>query len=138
MIPELLFFDGICNKLSLIVISHRPDKPDVFTFMVVCPQLLRNLPLVVADNLVGNLQDILGASVILLEFDYFNLIIIFSKKQDILDGCTPKGIDGLCIITHHAYIFMCRSQEFNNLVLSRIGILVLIDHDMAEFVLVFV
>ena len=138
MIPELLFFDGICNKLSFIVISHRPDKSDVFTFMVVCPQFLRDLSLVVTYNLVGNLQNVLGASVILLEFDYFNLIIIFSKKQDILDGCTPEGINGLCIITNYAYIFMCSSQEFNNLVLSRIGILVLIDHDMAEFVLVFV
>ena len=110
MIPELLFFDGICYKFSLIVIGHRSDKPDVFSFMVVCPQFLRYLSLIVTDNLVGNLQDVLGASVVLFEFDYFNLIVILSEEQDILDGCTPEGINGLCIITNYAYIFMCRSQ----------------------------
>ena len=47
-------------------------------------------------------------------------------------------VDGLRIIAHHAHIFMCRTQQFDHLILRGVGILVLIDEDVFEFMLVFV
>ena len=133
-----MFLNGISHKFSFVVVGHGTHQPDILTLLVVGPQFLWNLTLVISNDLIGHLQNILGASVILLQFDHFHFIVIFSEQKNILNGRSAESINGLCIITHHTYVFMGCTQQFYNFILSRVSILVLINHDMAELVLILV
>ena len=60
------------------------------------------------------------------------------KVQDILDIGPSELVNRLIIITHHAKIAVFGSQEAYQLKLGRIGILILIYHDITKpFLIIF-
>lgn len=71
MIAQLLFLYRICHEFAFVVIGHRTHEAYFFAFAIVGKQYFFNLPLVVADYLVGNVNDILGAAVVLFNFTTF-------------------------------------------------------------------
>ena len=136
MVAEFLLLYGVCYELAFIIVRSRSHQPDLLPMVVIGPQLLGDLPLVVADDLVGHLEDVLGGPVILLQFHEVHLIVILLELQDVLDGGPAEGVDGLRIVAHHAHVLVHGAQQFDHFILRRVGILVLIDQDVAEFVLV--
>ena len=60
------------------------------------------------------------------------------KVQNIADVGPSEFIDGLIIIPHHTKVAVLGSQQPYQLKLGRIGILILIYHDIAETLLIVV
>ena len=137
MIAQSLLLDGIGHIFPFFVIGHQSDKPDLLARRIIRPQVLGDLALIVPDHFIGNIQDALGAAIVLFQLHHLYVVVVLLELQDILNGSPTEAIDALCIVTDHAYILMCGAQQFNDLVLRGIGILVLVDQDILEFMLKF-
>ncbi len=92
----------------------------------------------VTKDLVGGIQYVGRGAVVLLQLNHFYIVIIALKLQDVLNGGAAKRIDALGIVAHHAHIFMRRTQQLDDLVLRRVGILVLVYEYVLKLVLVLV
>ena len=92
---------------------------------------------IVADDLICDLYDVFCAAVVLFQLHYMHFFVIFLELQDIFNCGTSERVNGLCVVTDHANVFVSGSEEFDDFVLSRVGILVLIYQDITEFVLIF-
>ena len=109
---------------------------DLVAVAVVGPQVLTLSPPVVADDSVGGLQDVAGGAVVLLQADDPGVLVLTLEGEDIFNGGTPEAVDGLVVVTHHADILPAPSQQPGQQVLEVVGVLVLVDEDVAEFPLV--
>ncbi len=103
----------------LAIARHRPQD------------LLLARP-VVGDQAVGRGEDVAGRAVIALELDHPGAGKVFFEVEDIAGvGATP-GIDRLVIVADHAEVSLGAGQMLQHAVLGLVGILVLVDHDVAE------
>src|SRR5690606_29513751 len=109
---------------------------DFLPILIIREHVLFQLVLIVRNNAVGSIHDHLGRTVVLFQFEDLDIGIILLKIQDILDIGTTEGIDTLCIIPYHTYIFIDRSQSLHDQVLRKVGILVLIHHQVFELMLI--
>src|SRR5690606_1324678 len=75
--------------------------------------------------------------IILLQLKNLQVGIIFFKIEDILDIGSSEGVDALSIVAHYTDVFVDGGQFTDNQVLRKIGILILIDHEVFKLVLVF-
>ena len=100
------------------------------------PEILRTAVFVIFNDLVGRLKNGFSGTVILLQQNNLGLGIIFLEIQDILHVSTTPTVDRLVRIPNNTDIFKTGSQEFDQLVLSMVGILVLINVDVLEFLLI--
>ncbi|MCY1536786.1 hypothetical protein D9M68_722560 [compost metagenome] len=69
---------------------------------------------------------------------YFKIGVIPFKVEDILNVRSPESVDTLGIIAHHTDILVSSCQLFYNNVLRKISVLILIHHNIAEFLLIFI
>ena len=109
---------------------------DLLPFPVVSPQVLPLPAPVVADDRVGGLQDVAGGAVVLLQADHPGVLILAFKGEDILDGGSPEAVDGLVVVAHHADVLPSPGQQRRQQVLEVVGVLILVDEDVAELPLV--
>ena len=137
MIAEFLFLNAIDYKFSFLIITHGPHQLDLLSFLVLRKKDLLNLSLVILDHLIGHMQNALGTAVVLFQLDHFHIVVIFPELQNILNGGSAERVNTLCIIPYHTNILVHGTQEFDYFVLGGVGILVLINQDVFEFMLVF-
>ena len=62
--------------------------------------------------------------------------INLGEVEDVVNIGPAEGIDALCIIPHHTYVLVILSQLQHNAVLCKVGILILIDQNIAELILI--
>jgi hypothetical protein len=86
---------------------------------------------------VGGVENALGGAVILLELDDGGVGVIFLEVEDVLEVGAAPAVNGLPVVAHHADVLGGRGQEFGDLVLGMVGVLVFVDHDVLELLLVF-
>ena len=91
---------------------------------------------VVADHRIGRLQDVSGGAVVLLQPDHPGIFILTFEGEDVLNGGPPEAVDGLVIVPHHADVLPAPCQQRRQEVLEVVGVLVLVDEDVAELPLV--
>ena len=53
-----------------------------------------------------------------------------------MDGGAPEAVDGLVVVAHHADVAVTTGQQGGQVVLEGVGVLILVDEDIVEFVLV--
>ena len=58
--------------------------------------------------------------------------IVFLEIEDVLDLRSTECIDRLRVITHDTYVSMLLTQFLKYQILSEIGILILVYHDIVE------
>ena len=124
------------NKAGFLISCAQSPEMDPGAGPVICPELLALALCIVGDHRVGRVQDILGGPVILLQPDYQGIGIVFLEIQDVADIRPAEPVDGLVVIADHAQIPVFLCQKPDQLELGRIGILVLIHHDIDKAVLV--
>ena len=100
--------------------------------VLVCPELFALALEVVGDDGVGRVQDMGGAAVILLESDDAAAPVLAFKAQDVFDRGAAEFVDGLVVVTHHADVSPAVRQKGGQAVLQTVGVLVLVDEDVAE------
>ena len=103
-----------------------------FAPVLVGPELLALALSVVGDDGVGRVQDVGGASVVLLKADDPAALVLAFKAQDIFNGGAAEFIDALVIVAHHADIAPAPRQKRGQAVLQAVRVLVLVDEHIAE------
>ena len=93
-----------------MIIRIRSYQADLFSHAVCCPEVFGDLSFVVTDHFIGHIQDALAAAVILFQLYHFYIIVIFLELEDIFNGGAAEAVNTLCIVSHHADIFMRGSQ----------------------------
>src|SRR5690606_16952879 len=128
--------NGSGYGFAFFIIADRADHFDFLARFIFRENNLFELIPVVGDDAVGRVDDVLGGTVILFQFEYFQVGVILLKIQDVLDIRPPEGVNALCIVPHHADVLVNRCQTLDNQVLREIGVLVLVHHNVPEFMLV--
>ena len=133
----LYFGTDICGNIICLIVSRiKLPVLNQTAFSLVSPESLIFSSLIITYDRIGRVQNILRRTVILLQFDDFGFRIHFFIIQDIPDIGSAELINGLIIVTYHAQIAVTVCQQPNQFKLGRIGILILIHHDIAESFLI--
>src|SRR5699024_10769670 len=93
---------------------------------------------VVGDDSVGGPQNGFGGAVVLLQPDDAGLFILFLEIQDIFNGSAAETIDTLIVVADHTDILVLASQERRQQILQMVGVLILVNQDIAELLLIIV
>ena len=141
MIPQVgtfpqMFADDIGNMAGFILFAGRRIMMDLVPFSVFRPQRFALAAGVVLDHTVGRIEDIGGGTVVLLQADGLGAGENLFEVQNVFNGGAAELVDGLVIVAHHADIVGTACQQTHQMELRHAGILVLVHHNVAEFVLV--
>ena len=90
--------------------------------------------LVLGDDAGGGLQDVRGGAVVLLELHHVGARVVLLEVEDVLEVSAAPGVDGLVVVAHHHDVAVA-GQLLHQPVLDRVGVLVLVDEDVAEALL---
>ncbi|MNV01748.1 hypothetical protein D3C71_919660 [compost metagenome] len=90
---------------------------------------------VVGDQNVGALEDAFLGAVVLLQLDELEAGKILVQQHQILRLGTAPGVDGLVIVPHHGKTGPLADNLLHQLVLAGVGVLILIDQQVADLVL---
>ena len=85
-----------------------------------------------ADHGVGRVQNVLGGPVILLQPDGAGALVLFFKAEDIPDVRAAEPVNALVVVAHHADVVILPHQQTGQQVLQMVGVLILVDQDIAE------
>src|ERR1019366_3195771 len=77
-------------------------------------------------------QNVLGGAVVLLQANGLGLGVVVFEIQDVPDIGAAPAIDRLVFVAHHADIAMLFGQQAHEVVLGAVGVLILVDHDVAQ------
>ena len=83
------------------------------------------------DDLVGDVEDALQRAIVLFELDHARAGEDFRKVHDVAEVGAAKRIDRLRIVAHRHHVAMGRGEQPHQLGLDQVGVLVLVDHDVA-------
>ena len=133
--PALLF-NVAGDKGSFVPCGPECAQMDLGTCSFVRPQGLLLAPGVIADHSVRGVQHILRRAVILFELYDQRVRIDFFKIQNVADIGSPEAVDRLVVVSDYAEISVFSGEETDQLKLRVVGILILVDHDIAETVLI--
>ena len=99
-------------------------------------QLLAEAPLVVGDQRVGGIEDVGRGAIVLLQTDDLGIGEIAVELLDVLDLRPAPAVDRLIVVTHHHQALATLGEKAQPGVLHGVGVLELVDQDMAEAALV--
>jgi len=125
----------------LVVLGVGDVAHDLGAVAGVGPQVLGPAVGVLGDDRVGRAQDGLGRAVVLLEQDGPRVGVVQLELDDVADGRAAESVDRLVRVTDDRELgrrnrvgvaARMADQLSNELVLRGVGVLVLIDQDMAE------
>ena len=128
--------DLLGNSCTLLAVAAVAGQLQPFADFFFRIDLFVYLSFVLVNKAVGGIDDILGRAVVTLQFEQFGTRVAVLEREDILNRSPAKTVYTLCIITHHAYMVLRFSQQFDNQVLCVVGILVLIHQHVPEPLLV--
>ena len=104
------------------------------TFLLVAENILRYLSVVMAYQTVGSRNDCLCRTVVLFQFKQLCIVIFLREIKDIINICSTKAINALCIVSHYAHLLFLVGQFPYDTVLGIIRVLILIHQNEIEFV----
>ena len=125
------------HKPCLVPLVHGVVKGDCRACRVFRPQLFRLAPCVVFDYRIGRVQYYRSGTVILFQLQQFRVGIILFKVQDVADVRAAPAVNALVRVAHHAQVPLISRQKARKQVLGPVGILVLVNHDIAKTLLIF-
>ena len=88
-------------------------------------------PPIVADHPVGNREDLGCTPIVFLQPHDLGAGIVSLEIEDILDRRSPPTVNRLIRVASHGQIRVVDIQHADNAVLSRIGVLIFVDHHEA-------
>ena len=127
-----LLLDLAGDPAALVALVGGHVHVNLLAVLLVGEQLLHLAMLVVRDDGVGRRQHVAHAAVVLLQLHRGALRVVLLELQDVADvGATPT-VNGLVVVAHHHDVAVLGGQKARDLVLRVVGVLVLVDHDVAE------
>ena len=128
--------DGIRDKGALLLLVKGVIHDDLFPGAIGCPEIFALSLGIMGDHSIGCVQNILRGAVILFETDHLCLLILLLEREDIFNRCAAEAVNTLVVVTDHAEVAAAAGQKAGEPVLRMVGILILVDHHIAEAVLI--
>ena len=128
--------DLVHHPLGLHAVRRLLDDAHGLAFALLGPEVLAQAAAVVADQRVGRIQDVAIGTIVLLQPDHRAMRVIALEVGHVADVGAPERVDGLVVVTHGEDRRAAAGQQTQPLVLQRVGVLELIDQDVAETPLV--
>ena len=132
--PAIVHHDLPHHIVGLVSLVEADLYGDHLPRSVLGPQGLALAAHVVADHGVGGVQNILGGAVVLLQPDGPGPGVLLFKAEDVLDVGPPEAIDALVVVAYHADVLPSPGQQAGQHILHVVGVLILVDEDIAELV----
>ena len=128
--------DGVHNGAGFCHLILRRAQDDFFALTGARPKVFAPTPLIMRNNPVRRLQNGTGRAIVLLQLDDPRIAEAPVEAENILDGRPAELVNGLVIVTHHHQVMVPAGQNDRQLQLCLVGILILVDADVAEFLLI--
>ena len=124
------------DPLGLFLLVVGLEALDADAAGVVGPQLLVLARGVARDDRVGGVEDQLGRAVVLLELDDGGVGPVAFEVEDVAQVRAAPRVDRLVVVADHAQVAMAGGQRLDPQVLRPVGVLVLVDVEVAPALLV--
>ena len=132
------FLDLAGNPATLVAFVARLEGLDLLAIALGRKQALVLALRVVAHHGVGGAQDVTRRAIVLLQLDGLAVFKVLLKVQDVGDvGATP-AVNGLVIVAHDHEVLVLSGQQVGDFVLNVVGVLILVDANVAEALLVLI
>ena len=133
---RVMRLDPVDDELGLVVLVERRVELDRLALLIVGPEVLAEPPGVLRNQSVRGLEDRAGRAIVLFEADDFGAWKIMAELDHVLDLGAAPAVDRLVVITDHEHRAAVAGQRAQPGVLQRVGVLELVDQDVAEAVAV--
>ena len=131
-------FDLAGNPAALVALIACLEGLNLLAVALGRKQALVLALRVVTYHGVGGVQDMTRRAVVLLQLDGLAVFKVLLKVQDIGDvGATP-AINGLIVVAHDHEVLVLGGQQVGDFVLDVVGVLILVDANVAEALLVLI
>ena len=121
---------------GLFFVRLGTEHRDGFAFAFGGIDLLGDLVLVVRNDAVGRFHNHARGAIVALELEDAGRGILLLEVENVGNVCAAEAIDALRIVAHHADVRGGVREERENAVLREVGVLVLVDENVAEACLV--
>ena len=133
----LLFLPDIMRDILGFLIGRiKLAEGNLFSVRIFGPEALFLAGRIVSDHGIGRIQNALCGAVVLLQFDHARIRKMVFKIQNVIDVRAAEFVDRLVVIPHHTKVLILRCQKPDQFELRGIRVLILIHHDVAEFLLI--
>ena len=123
--------DALGHEVGLLVLVPGAIEGGALALLVLRPQGLVLARGVVGDHRPGRRQDALGGAIVLLEPDHAGARIVPLEVEDVADVRPAPLVDRLVGIADAADVAVLAGEEADDPVLRAVGVLVLVDQDVA-------
>ena len=96
------------------------------------PEPLRPTLAVALDHRVGGGEDRLGGAVVLLQLDHRSIGEVALEVEDVADVGVAESVDRLVLVADDHQVAVLGGEQLQQPVLGVVGVLVLVDEDVAE------
>ena len=126
------------NPAALVALVARLEGLDLLAIALGRKQALVLALRVVAHHGIGGAQDVTRGTIVLLQLDGLAVFKVLLKVQDVGDVSAAPAINGLVIVAYDHEVLVLGGQQVSDLVLDVVGVLILVDANVAEALLVLV
>ena len=126
------FVGGIGDEKRFVFGVLRGIDGDLVAFVGFRPEPLAFALQIIRDHDAGGFENIFRRAVILFKPNDFRVGKVFFEIENIANIGAAPAIDGLIFVAHHADVVVPLREQAHQLVLAAIGVLILVDHDVAE------
>ena len=128
----VLLGDAVADPRGLLPLVSGGEEFDGFACGQLRPQGFFHAARVVGDDLIGRVQNIGGAAVVLFQLDDLRVREILLEIQNIADVRAAPAVDALIVVAHHAQVAAVFGDELHQRVLGEVGILILVHMDVLK------
>ena len=129
-------FRFLDDEARLVVVVGRGVDAQRLALAFRGPEVLAEPRLVVRDDRVGRVEDVALRAVVLLELHHVRDSEVAHQLVHVADFGAAEAVDGLVVVAHREHAPVRAAQQLDPLVLQLVGVLELVDQDVAEAVLV--
>ena len=130
------FADLLDDETRLVEIGIAFEDADRLALAGIGPQVLAEALAVVLDQRVGGGQDVAVRAVVLLEADDVGTGVVALEVAHVADLGAAEGVDALVVVADREDLGAATGQQLQPGVLQLVGVLELVDQDVAEALLV--
>ena len=131
-------FDLAGNPAALVALIACLEGLDLLAVALGRKQALLLALRVVTHHGVGGAQDMARGAVVLLQLNGLAVFKVLLKVQDVGDVGAAPAINGLVIVAYDHEVLVLGGQQVGDLVLDVVGVLILVDANVAETLLVLI
>ena len=136
MLVALQRLDLLADATRFLVAVPHAAHRDALAFLHLRPQRLSEPALVMGDEVRGGGQDVRCRTVVALQPDDGGAGEILLEAQDVADLGAAPAVDRLVVVADAADVLRALGQQPQPEILGDVGVLVLVDQDVAETAMV--